>query len=52
MKPDNESVNEYYADLVVKARRAFPGSSKDVIDSQYWKRRPEGTLAVKECEEH
>jgi len=33
MKP-NESVNEYYADLVVKARCAFPGSSKDVLDSR------------------
>ena len=32
MKPI-ESVNEYYADLVVKARRAFPGSSKEVLDS-------------------
>ena len=28
MKP-NESVNDYYADLVVMARHAFPGSSKD-----------------------
>jgi len=36
MKP-NESVNEYYADLVVKARCAFPGSSREALDSRIFK---------------
>jgi len=58
MKP-NESVNEYYTDLVVKARRAFPGSSRHVrlpylrsFHHQYWERRHEGILVVKRCEKH
>lgn len=33
MKP-NESVNEYYADLVTKARCAFPSSSKEPLDAR------------------